>query len=1039
MIHSVIHVSHTTSINALSVYVPSFSSVQEATNWYSPHTQPQGSGRVKPFARSGQPPSLTKAAPTPLPARDMIRSEWDHLIVLGDFNGAPTPDSRDGQTSTSDRALQAWLSKHPELTDLIGATHGPRTYTFQSSDPESGVRIPTSRIDHIFVHDTLIPSVSRAFVVRNVRGVSTDHFMIGAHFPGLSRNAPRRPPPNHQPRPKAFKPVSKAERDKITARLATFDIHGDSPTQRLEALLHLSLAEQARITGFTAIPPQVNHLLSSNHLSWAIDEAISAIDDGHFEKVPNRVKTVARLALETGFRLPRLNSGTWSEVRSTLDTARSKWAEIALRRRFRTIRDRVDESFVDGTGLFYKKVSKDHAKPASRVIDTMLLGKTVTTDPAVITKAMLDHMSSVTAQPERALGYRRAMNDSERKQTGAPNPDAGLLRPVTLPELQDKLKWMGNKATGDSHSFAFWRCWPEHWQGALLSGINAILTSRSLPPVYKQSKVLLIPKEDGIPQLDKLRPITLTSSVWRVLFSILTDRMYLWLSNKPSALFAHQYGFLRGRSTLHAASVLQSIIETTWDSEDDVTYALFLDVAKAFDSISWTQIASSLHDLGIDGDFIQFVLTSYHGNSVQVIGPDGLSAPFCPERGVKQGCPLSPLLFVLAINPVLTKLQAAGGRKQAWMESIQSWTLAFADDLALVTRGPLTKAPQARKLLKQLAHTTCIEYERIGIRIKREKTKAMRIVPRSKPATPCNIAVFKTRKKVTRIRTSRSVRYLGFWFGANPASSHQAINNHVRRVAKYWTRQLQRQPLTLNQRIRFVNAVVLPKMAYPLTIACSSMDHMDKWTEPLISMIKRGNRVPPSLTTVTGAAYLALSGMTSLTERVMTSRTSWLLTALNPQPTAPYEELLKLHRVSQAREMVRLPEPRGPAWMRETLSFLAAHGIQLQETPLQTLPPSRSPNTKPVPGGLKLYTDGSLESGTGGVGIHCPQLGLNISYNVPNATSSTEMELMAIAAAWTLLDPEQAPAPPHTIITVSDSMSARDAIQAWRASIPTAY
>lgn len=126
--------------------------------------------------------------------------------------------------------------------------------------------------------------------------------------------------------------------------------------------------------------------------------------------------------------------------------------------------------------------------------------------------------------------------------------------------------------------------------------------------------------------------------------------------------------------------------------------ALSLDAKKAFDRVEWHYLFHILEKFGLGSQFIQKVKLLYHHSTAQVNCGGFLSDPFPISRGTCQGCPLSPLLFLLALEPLAAEIHQSTDIMDISLPVGNSKIYLYADDILLT----ITDLPRSLPSLLQI-------------------------------------------------------------------------------------------------------------------------------------------------------------------------------------------------------------------------------------------------------------------------------------------------------------------------------------------------
>uniref|UniRef100_A0A3Q2NSF9 ribonuclease H n=1 Tax=Fundulus heteroclitus TaxID=8078 RepID=A0A3Q2NSF9_FUNHE len=210
---------------------------------------------------------------------------------------------------------------------------------------------------------------------------------------------------------------------------------------------------------------------------------------------------------------------------------------------------------------------------------------------------------------------------------------------------------------------------------------NTMLYSGKTPSCLKESRTTLIPKMsgEGLLKVENWRPITISSSILRILSNTLSKRL-----SEACSLHRAQKGFVDGKGCAENLIILQGILSDAKRSTGSLS-VIFIDLARAFDSVSHQLIEEVLKGREVDPAWVGFIKNTYKNAKTKVRTAMGETGNVRILRGVKQGDPLSPLLFNLAIDPVLHSLDRNGNGYVLAGQTITA--MAYADDLLLVSKS----------------------------------------------------------------------------------------------------------------------------------------------------------------------------------------------------------------------------------------------------------------------------------------------------------------------------------------------------------------
>jgi hypothetical protein len=193
--------------------------------------------------------------------------------------------------------------------------------------------------------------------------------------------------------------------------------------------------------------------------------------------------------------------------------------------------------------------------------------------------------------------------------------------------------------------------------GALAPLFNAVFDAGAAPDDWGQALLTLVHKGGAVLDWGNYRPIACMNTLAKVFAHVLNGRLTRWAEAEQKRS-PFQAGFRPCRDAPMQMFVLQHLVDVHRKARRPL-FACFVDFTKAFDSVPRDQLWQRLSSLGVQGRMLRAVQALYANTTFRVKIAGDLSAPFPVLRGVRQGCPLSPLLFGLYIEQFPELLAAA--------------------------------------------------------------------------------------------------------------------------------------------------------------------------------------------------------------------------------------------------------------------------------------------------------------------------------------------------------------------------------------------
>ena len=306
-------------------------------------------------------------------------------------------------------------------------------------------------------------------------------------------------------------------------------------------------------------------------------------------------------------------------------------------------------------------------------------------------------------------------------------------RPLNLGDLKDVLACAPDTCPGPTGvTVALLRLLPDPILELLLILLNLCLDTAVLPQAYDSSYIYPIPKK-GKFSIDNSRPISLVECSLKLLTRDVNWRLTRELLDR-SYFSPIQFGFLPGRSCTDAFHALLGAVEDAKQFHKPIHLCL-IDLTKAFDSLSPQALELSYRRAGLSEKTIRFLLSLDGTGTASVLTPFGPTDALPLEWGVRQGEVLSPLKFIMWLNPWLQHISKTYPHIGYTMKGgtlLQA--LAFADDIALIT----SSHEDMQLLMSSL--TQFLLFHGVTLSADNDATKSKTVYVASQPSPPLTCA-----------------------------------------------------------------------------------------------------------------------------------------------------------------------------------------------------------------------------------------------------------------------------------------------------------
>ena len=323
------------------------------------------------------------------------------------------------------------------------------------------------------------------------------------------------------------------------------------------------------------------------------------------------------------------------------------------------------------------------------------------------------------------------------------------------------------------------------------------------PKAAKICRTILIYKAGERTEVGNWRPITIGPLMLRIYAKLWDVRL-----RSNTKINERQKAFLPVDGCFENVKILQHVIKTSRKARKELNIVL-LDLAKAFDTVNHQSVVKALRRQRVPETVIDVIKDLYADSSTTISTSKGKTQPINILSGVKQGCPLSPLLFNLVMDSLVEKLQQSGlgvGEGEHHLA-----TLAFADDLVLIS----DKNYHMEKMIKIAEEF----FDERGLTANAKKCVSFRQIPTKKNSSKKTVKIVTASHRqwkgtaIPSLNFDEFAKYLGVHF--QPSGKIDVPWDKW----DTWLERLKKSSLKPQQKIYGLRYTIIPRMLHQLRLA----------------------------------------------------------------------------------------------------------------------------------------------------------------------------------------------------------------------------
>jgi hypothetical protein len=341
--------------------------------------------------------------------------------------------------------------------------------------------------------------------------------------------------------------------------------------------------------------------------------------------------------------------------------------------------------------------------------------------------------------------------------------------------------------------------------------IRASLRNGRVISTWKEAKTILIHKKGNREEIGNWRPISITNCMYRI-FTCLMARTIQRINSKIHIFSDSQKGFIKKTNGCSEHSIILNELLHNANRNRESLIMTAIDFTNAFGSVPHELIMMTMKQRNFPIWMQRIVMDMYRGATSMIEMKGIRSNKIGWKRGVKQGCPLSPLLFNLCLEPLLqavkTKCEGYGAFVGRAEEKVEFAVQAYADDIIFISR----EAKGIRKMLKVLEEF--VNWSRMEVNVKKCMTASYLIDNHRHRCSLAENLKFNG-QDIPNLTLAQSLKYLGTAVAARRKMKLEAMAAKLTEM-KIRMKKIMESPLLIVQKIDAIKTFILPSLDFAM-------------------------------------------------------------------------------------------------------------------------------------------------------------------------------------------------------------------------------